>query len=132
MKRIIRGLVLCVFLWGFGMAAAGELTIINPSICKGVHNHQPVDAGENFPPDVNRLFCYTRVVGPFHVDKTQHVDHVWYYRQEERARVTLPVKSSSWGTYSSKIISPGEVGSWHVDVLDTTGEKLITLPFSIQ
>jgi DUF2914 family protein len=132
MKRVMGGLILVFFACWPGIALSSELNIINPSICKNIVNHQPVGAGEVFGSDVNRLFCLTRVVGPYHVDKEQYVIHVWYYQEVERARVTLPVKSSNWGTYSSKIINSREVGPWHVDVLDPQGEIIKTLPFSIR
>lgn len=132
MKSSLIGLVSILMVWWVGDVSASELVIINPSICKDVDNHQPVDAGEAFGADVHKLFCYTRVVGPYHVEKEQYVVHVWYYGEEERARVKLPVKSSNWGTYSSKIIRPLETGPWRVDVIDPYDEVIITLPFSIE
>ena len=132
MKRVMGGLLLFIFAWWPGSTIASELNIINPSICKNILSRQPVDAGEIFESNVHKLFCMTRVVGPYHVDKEQYVVHVWYYQEEERARVTLPVKSSNWGTFSSKIINPHEIGSWHVDVFDPQNEKIKTLPFSIR
>lgn len=132
MKRGLNGLIMFLIVGWTGLGLASELIITNPSICKGVVNHQPVGAGEVFGSDVDKLFCFTRVVGPYHVEKEQYVVHVWYYQQEERARVTLPVKSSNWGTYSSKIIRSHEKGPWRVDVVDPQGEIIITLAFSIE
>ncbi len=132
MTRGLNGLIMVIIVWWSGVALANELIITNPSICKGVVNHQPVGAGEVFDSDVEKLFCFTRVVGPYHVEKEQYVVHVWYYQKEERARVTLPVKSSNWGTYSSKTIRSQDKGSWYVEVLDPQGEIIITLPFLIQ
>lgn len=131
MKRGLNGLIMVIMVWWTGAALANELIVTNPSICKDVVNHQPVGGGEVFDSDVGTLFCFTRVVGPYHVEKVQYIVHVWYYQQEERARVKLPVKSSNWGTYSSKMIRSHEKGSWHVEVVDPQGDIIMTLPFSI-
>jgi len=46
-----------------------------------------------------------------------------------RARVDLAIKSSTWRTYSSKIIQPHEIGSWRVEVLDPEGTVLKVIQF---
>jgi hypothetical protein len=57
--------------------------------------------------------------------------HVWSYGDVERARVSLAVNSNTWRTYSSKAIQAHEIGSWRVDVLDTSGNLLETVNFEI-
>jgi hypothetical protein len=56
---------------------------------------------------------------------------VWFFDGNERARVDLGVKSSSWRTYSSKIIQPHEIGKWRVEVEDFAGNVLKTLEFEV-
>jgi hypothetical protein len=56
---------------------------------------------------------------------------VWFFDDNERARVDLGVKSSSWRTYSSKIIQPHEIGKWRVDVEDFAGNVIKTLEFEV-
>jgi len=115
-----------------GGAAATELTLVDSGICTGVVNHAAVDIGDVFDKGIGKLVCFTRVVGPYLEGKEQFVEHVWYYQDTERARVRLPVKSSSYGTYSSKIIRPFETGDWRVEVLDPKGEAINVYQFHIK
>jgi hypothetical protein len=57
--------------------------------------------------------------------------HVWSYGDVERARVSLSINAKSWRTYSSKAIQAHEIGTWRVDVLDTSGNLLETIDFEI-
>jgi hypothetical protein len=120
--------VLCLA-WG---ASASETVLIDSGICTGVVNHDAVGTGEVFDREVGKLFCFTRVVGPYLEEKKTYVQHVWYYKNTERARVTLPVKSSNWGTYSSKNIQTSEIGDWRVEVLDSQGEAIQVFQFFIR
>lgn len=114
------------------IASASELTLIDSGICTGVADHAAEGLDEVFSRDVGKLYCFTRVLGPYLAGEEQYVEHVWYYQNTERARITLPVKSSSWGTYSSKIIRPFEVGDWRVDVLGPRGETIQVFQFFIK
>jgi len=111
---------------------AAELKTIDSGICTDIIAHKAVGAGEVFGKDVGKLFCFTRVIGPYLAEKGQHVVHVWYYMETEKFRVTLPVRASNWGTYSSKTIRPFETGDWHVDVLDPEGEVISVFQFFIK
>ncbi|MFQ6071026.1 MAG: DUF2914 domain-containing protein, partial [Candidatus Aminicenantales bacterium] len=59
------------------------------------------------------------------------ITHIWYWKETERARVTLPVESPNWRTWSSKIIQEHEVGEWHVDIIGPEGNVLKTVTFEI-
>lgn len=98
------------------------------AICKDIVNREPEGAGESFEASVGTLYCFTRIVG---AKDPIEVAHVWYYGDTERATVNLSVRSSSWRTYSSKIIQSSEVGEWHVDVLGPEGEVLKSQSFNI-
>jgi len=98
------------------------------AICEGVVDREPVGVSTSFSPEIETLFCCTRVEG---ADVPTQITHVWYYGATERARVTLAIGSSNWRTYSSKRIQPHEIGRWHVDVVDTEGNVLVSLPFEI-
>lgn len=113
-------------------SSASELTLTDSGICTGVVDHAAVGIEEVFGREVGKLYCFTRVFGPYLEGKDQYIEHVWYYQSTERARITLPIKSTNWGTYSSKIIQPFEVGDWHVDVLDPQGETIRVFQFFIK
>jgi general secretion pathway protein A len=97
-------------------------------ICRDVLSRSPVAAGTRFGASVDRLCCFTKVVG---AQRPLEISHVWYFGDTKVATVNLPVKSLSWRTYSSKIIHPQYIGAWHVDVLGPDGEVLRSLPFRI-
>lgn len=97
-------------------------------VCRDVVERQAVDASTSFPASVERLFCFTKIVN---ANPPTEVTHVWYHGDTERARVTLAVSSTSWRTYSSKIIQSHEIGDWYVDVLDAEGDLLVSVPFKI-
>ena len=111
-----------------GAQEAVKLEVVAAAICKDVIEREAVDVGTSFPNTVTRLYCFTKIVG---AEAPTEVMHVWSYGDVERARVSLSVKAASWRTYSSKVIQSHEVGSWRVDVLDTSGNLLESINFEI-
>ena len=102
--------------------------IVRAVICRDVMDREPVEVGDSFDAYVGKLYCFTKIVGA----KTPvEVTHAWYHGDTEMARVALPVRSTSWRTYSSKIIMADTVGDWHVDVIGPEGEVLQTVEFKI-
>ncbi|MFH1138446.1 MAG: DUF2914 domain-containing protein [Pseudomonadota bacterium] len=107
---------------------AAVMQVLNASICRDVVDRAPVKSGQVFPADVGRLFCLTK----FYTDQyPTQATHVWYYGNSERARITLPVRSSPWTTYSSKTIFPHETGDWHVVIFGPDDRVLQTYQFKI-
>lgn len=88
-----------------------------------------VDPGDHFAPDVEQLYCLTRIQG---LEAPTTVTHAWYHEGESMARVTLNVGSSDWRTWSSKRILPAWTGHWEVKVLDESGKVLATREFVIE
>ena len=132
MKKFSKMVLICLLFYPQVGVFATELTTIESGICTDVIDHKAVGVGEVFGKDVGKLFCFTRVLGPYLAEKGQHVVHVWYYMETEKYRITLPVRSSNWGTYSSKTIWPFETGDWHVDVLDPEGDVISVFQFFIK
>ena len=106
----------------------GDVKLTTAVVCRNVVDRQPVDPGSQFPVSVGRLYCYTKVEN---VKNADNIVHAWYYGDTQRALVSLNINPPSWRTYSSKIIQPHEIGAWHVDILDTTGNVLQTVRFEI-
>jgi len=129
---IARFAVLCLTLIFLSIPAAlvaqeaVELDVDISAICTGVSELEPVGTAVSFPVSVGKLFCYTRIIG---AQTPNTISHVWFYGQAERARIDLSVKSSRWRTYSSKVIQPHEIGSWHVNVMDAEGNVLKVVQF---
>ena len=108
---------------------AADLQVVDVSITSAIENRMPVDSLEVYPADYGKLYCFTRVVGA--VSETQ-VTHVWLYEDQEMARVTLPVQSADWRTFSSKRFLPQWIGQWSVVIEDEQGSALAEVMFRLE
>lgn len=97
-------------------------------ICTKVVDRQPVEPGTRFASSIGRLYCYSKIAN---IQNSTEIVHVWYFGDTERARVALGVNPPSWRTYSSKIIQAHEIGKWHVEILDASGNSLASVEFEI-
>ncbi len=124
MKRLLLVLMMlaCPFAV-FGMTV-GELVVTS-----GVINHAPIDKVEVYPAQTGKLYCFTRIEG---APEITSVTHVWLYRGKEMARISLPVRSASWRTFSSKNILPEWKGEWRVRVEDSAGTELSSVGFRVE
>lgn len=136
MKKLFPSLLLSFFLtlsWvSFSLAFDNEevrpLQIIDGDICLKVSSLRCLESNTQFPSDVGKLYCLTRIVGALNPTS---VTHVWYFGDRERLRVSLAVRSANWRTYSSKTIRPKEIGDWSVEVLGPLGKPLGLYRFEI-
>lgn len=109
--------------------ATGPFTEVETAICTSVEERQPEGIAASFSPDVGQVFFWTKCVG---ATDTTVIQHVWTRQGETIATVELPVKSSSWRTWSSKQILPSWTGDWEVRVLDADGNILKAVSFKIE
>ncbi len=108
---------------------AAGLQVADAAITTAIENQMPVDRIESFPADYGKLFCFTRITG---AEKDTQITHVWYFNNDELARVTLPVRSADWRTYSSKRFLPQWAGDWRVVVLDDQQNEIASIPFRLE
>ena len=108
---------------------AAGLQVADAAITTAIENQMPVDRIESFPADYGKLFCFTRIIG---AEKDTQITHVWYLNNDELARVTLPVRSADWRTYSSKRFLPQWTGDWRVVVLDDQQNEIASIPFRLE
>jgi len=127
LKKIFCSLILLCLL--FSTCALAEIQIADAVITSGIEKQMPVDQLEVYPADYGKLYCFTRVVG---AQKDTQVTHVWYYQDNEMARVELAVGSADWRTYSSKRFLPQWAGQWQVVILDESGRQLTAVPFVLE
>jgi len=127
-KVVVVLISMCLFIPTVEAQMQGKIEVAAAAICRDVVDHEAVDVGTRFPNSVQRLYCYTKIVG---ADQPTEIVHLWLYGDVERARIALNVKSSSWRTFSSKAIQAHEIGAWRVDVLDTAGNLLKTINFEV-
>lgn len=111
-----------------GGVCAQNLEVAEAVITTDIIDRVPADAVESYSASVEQLHCYTRLLGA--TEETSIV-HVWFHEGAEVARMTLPVRSSNWRTWSTKTLSPENTGEWRVEVRDEQGEILKQLSFSL-
>jgi hypothetical protein len=123
------GLVLLFVVLCVTYVQATDLEVADGVITSAIENQAPVDKIDTYRADFGKLYCFTRIVG---AQGDTEVTHVWYYQDNELARVTLPVRSADWRTYSSKRFLPQWAGQWRVVVLDAVGNEIAVIPFSLE
>jgi hypothetical protein len=105
------------------------MTSADAVITTMVSDRAPVDRVEIYPAQEGKLYCFTLIEG---ATAETSVDHVWLYQGREMARVTLPVRSGKWRTFSSKKIVPEWKGEWQVRVVDPAGNELTRGHFRVE
>jgi len=111
-----------------GFAQAPDVLDVEAVVCRDVVDRKPVGPETSFPSSVEKLYCFSKIIG---AKTPTTVFHVWYYGNTEMFRISLPVNSASWRTFSMKSIRPHETGSWHVEILDSLENKLEVINFQI-
>ncbi|MCP4746546.1 MAG: DUF2914 domain-containing protein [Desulfobacteraceae bacterium] len=106
-----------------------DLTIQGAVVCEKVMNRNPVGSSDIFSAKNEKLFCFTQVVGAI---TDTYITHNWYYQGSLQSSVELPVRSSNWRTWSSKIITPELTGEWMVEILSEEGSPLENIVFFVQ
>lgn len=109
-------------------AEPAETVAVEVQICSAIEERMPVDTVDVFPAGTKQVYAWCRVTGA--VDSVSiWVD--WYYGDELKGEVELPVKSSSWRTWSSKKLLPEWTGEWEVRVLDAERSVLRSVSFFV-
>ncbi|MGD9309124.1 MAG: DUF2914 domain-containing protein [Desulfosarcina sp.] len=128
--RIVNLLVfMAISLVGTGGAVAQGISVVEAVVCQDVVDRAPVGSGEVIPAGTQRVFCFTRVEG---AQEETEITHNWYYQGNLKASVVLPVRNTSWRTWSSKTLLPTWTGEWMVEVLSKDGTPLESIIFFVQ
>jgi hypothetical protein len=122
---------LLFFIWVPSASSETEstLTVSESAVATAVENLAPQGMAENFDADVGKLYAFTRITG---ANDETYVKHLWFREDTLVAEVELPVRSMSWRTYSSKIVTPDMTGQWRVDITSEDGTLLKSLTFTIE
>ena len=121
--------IICLALVLYGVTAFGSgLKVEEGVITTRIVERSPADSVQTYPVAVGKVYCFTHITG---AEGDTNVTHVWYLGKKEISRVTLPVRSSDWRTWSVKTILPQWTGNWRVEVLDADGNLLQTIPFTL-
>ena len=131
LKIITVGILFLSFSIGYAQEpTTGDLSVQESAICLDVIDRAPVGAGNIFPKNVPKLFCFTKIVG---ADKPTSVTHMWYHNGLLKSKVKLPVKSASWRTWSAMTLTPDNAGGeWMVEIISEDGVALDSLIFIIK
>jgi hypothetical protein len=104
------------------------LKITEMAVCREVVDRGCDSEGRTFGPDVENVAFLTRVEG---ATGEAFVFHLWSFEGKEIQRVRLPVRASSYRTWSKKWVK-GQPGRWRVEVLDPIGRSLGVVDFTVQ
>jgi hypothetical protein len=126
---ILIGLALLMLPVALGAQQAAKLSVDEMVFCTGVQDRQPMGADTAFASSIGNVYCFVKISGGA---DTSSVDHTWYFNGKEMTAITLPVRSASWRTWSSKKIAPEWQGTWRVDVVSSSGEVLKSREFTIK
>ncbi|SYZ74657.1 conserved exported hypothetical protein [Candidatus Zixiibacteriota bacterium] len=134
LKRFLFGVVLIAFLMPVAALSqtpteAAPALKAEAQVCTGIQERMPTGMAETFSPDVGQIYLWSKITGS---EGETTIKHIWYYQGKEMATVELPVRSSSYRTWSSKNILPQWTGDWSVKVEDASGNVLKELSFKIE
>ena len=102
---------------------------VEAKLCTGVVDRVAQGEATKFSSDIGEIYLWCRVIG---AKDTTHVEHLWYYKGEEKASIKLPIKGASWRTWSMKTIMPHWAGQWEVKIVDADWHVLKTLSFTVE
>ncbi len=111
------------------MAEDSDLTVEEAVIATDVEKLTPMGTGTEFTKDVEKIYCFSKIVGA--KDQTE-IKHKWYFGDKKAAEISLNVGSSPWRTYSSKTIVPEFAGSWRVDITTKDDKVIKSLNFEVK
>ena len=109
-------------------AEESELVLEDIAICTAVEDREPTGIGTVFSKDLEKIYCFTKIGG---AEDVTDVTHVWYFGDKEIVKVTLPIKSVSWRTWSSKTLDMGP-GKGYVEIVSEDGSVLGKADFEVK
>ena len=125
---IIMFIVLMVSIVSFAQQAP-ETSVVDMEICTSIEDRVPVGVDTSFSADVEKLYCFTKIVSN---QDEGSVFHVWLYNDRVMSKIELPTKAKVWRTWSSKRILPSWTGKWRVDIESPDGTLLGSKEFEVK
>ncbi len=109
--------------------AQDSLLVERMVICTQIEDREPVGEATAFADTVQKVFCFTHIKG---ATQETEIKHRWYWGDSLMAEVSLPVRSISWRTWSSKNLWKGWLGTWRVEVIGPDGAVLREAQFTVE
>ena len=123
MKQLVLVIAMALLLSTAAMALDVEAVI-----CSGVEERMPVGEADQFSPDIEKVYLWTKVTAD---EFPTTIRHVWLHEGQEIADVELQVNGSPWRTYSYKTMIPEWTGTWEVKVVGADGNVILAKKFMI-
>jgi len=96
-------------------------------IGRSVEDRALLDSGTEFSISDGTLYCFTRILN----GSGTTIRHIWHRDDEVISEVSLTVGSDNWRTWSSKLLAPGMEGDWNVKVVDSEGDVMESVKFTL-
>ncbi|HEV2112083.1 MAG TPA: DUF2914 domain-containing protein [Gammaproteobacteria bacterium] len=106
-------------------APAAKGSASKSAFTSAVNNHEPADDLKTLDNSHTRIFFYT-VLNNL---QDQEVTFRWTYNGVTQAEVKQTPKYPHYRTATSKELDPSKLGTWTVDVLDSSGASLASKSF---
>jgi hypothetical protein len=100
------------------------IQITRAVICLNVNEREPEGVGNQFPPEVKRLYCFTEVKSN---GEPMELQHRWYWKDELMTTIPLKANSARFRTYSAKSIPAYAVGDWRVAIVNSHNEETLQI-----
>ncbi len=107
----------------------GGLKVSRMVFCRQIVDREPQGVQTALPDTVGRVYCFTHIEG---AQGEIEIRHRWYHGDSLMAEVTLPVRSASWRTWSSKNMWKGWRGEWRVEVVGPDDTVLRQESFTLE
>jgi len=127
MRRLVLPSALLLAAWP-ARADESPLRVSELSVCLEVVDRACQAPARSFAADVPTVSCLSRIEG---ATGDAFVTHVWSFEGKEVRRARLPVKTSTFRTWSSKKVK-GLPGAWKVEVLDPLDRSIGVVDFVVE
>lgn len=101
-------------------AAAQQAEVASAVFTTAIDNRSPVDQVLLLTNNVDKVFFHTDL----HYFENQKIIHRWEYNGDVVLSRTFEVKGPRWPVYSTKNLSPDQLGTWRVVVTNEEGWPL--------
>lgn len=98
-------------------------------VAEDVQDREPVGVAETFPASTEKVYCFIEAVN---ISEDTEATFVWYHEGQEMRTFTLPImQGHRWRSFAYKNLH-GKGGNWKVEVKDTTGNSVKSIPFKVE
>ena len=108
------------------------LTVHRAVTARGVASRAPSGEASTFSASVGKVYCFTEVSPASPDITTTSLIHRWYRGDHSEGETRLKVAGDNWRTYSNRTVSEAKTGAWRVELVDSAGNVLRTVHFTVE